>query len=356
MGKVQLSLRSMRPSAIASVALAGLLLLNGCGGGGDDGSDSPSNDDAFEIEGRIPVPGTIQGAAIAPFSDTAYVSTGTAIIELDLVNLMATRSLFVAGENQSVTLSDLDATGERALVFNFTGATVVSLSDGARSPTVGGGSAGPSVFANDKIYTPSFNGRGVVVAETDGTNEELILPFPPSAGVAGPNLAVATPDETRVIFDDEFNDAIHVVDTATDRVISSISVGFDPHYVVAVDSSRAIVFVDGAYVAVDLSSPEAVPVLEELEILSGQVVVAPGPRRDEVVVFDFNDQEETSELRLAVLDTSTGSVKANQVLEIRETIQSLPSLAVSADGSRIVLGIGPSAYVLRPSPGILSEG
>jgi YVTN family beta-propeller protein len=318
--------------------------LNGCRPAGE----------RLTIEHRIVVPGLVRGLAVNPTGTRGYVSTGSALIELDLERFEPVRNLFLPGGNTQETLSTLDPTGTQALLYNFNGARVITLADGMLSPRVGGGSSGRSVFANGKIYTPSFNGRGVVVATDGGLDPRSILPFPPEVGVAGPGLTARTPDGSHVIFDDEFNDAIHVIDTASDRVIASIPVGFDPLDVVAVDNSEAIVFVHRGYAVMALDDPFAVPRLTLTDVLAGQPIIAPGPNPRVVVIASITASQ-VPEIRVAVLDTASGVVRATEALpiEIEGEGNFLSGLAVTPDGSRILLATGPSVYVIRPQPGLL---
>src|SRR5436853_6350707 len=91
--------------------------------------------------------------------------------------------------------------------------------------------------AAPKAYVGIFNDNAVAVIDT-GTNRVLTtIPIP-----AGPHGLVISPDGLRVYASSDGASTVSVISTATDRVVSSIEVGKAPHGM-AINRSGSLVLV-----------------------------------------------------------------------------------------------------------------
>src|SRR6266568_6479882 len=99
------------------------------------------------------------------------------------------------------------------------------------------GTDSPSAAGAPKAYVGLFKDQAIAVLDT-ATNRVLhTIAVPP-----GPHGLVMTPDGRKVYVSSDGASTVSVIDTATDRVVSSIDVGTNPHgLAISADGSRVLV-------------------------------------------------------------------------------------------------------------------
>lgn len=90
--------------------------------------------------------------------------------------------------------------------------------------TVGLGGTGASLAAGPKIYVGLFKDDAVAVIDTAQNRVITTIAVP-----NGPHGLVITPDGRKVYVSSDAASSVSVIDTATDKVVGSIDVGANPH-------------------------------------------------------------------------------------------------------------------------------
>ncbi len=105
---------------------------------------------------------------------------------------------------------------------------------------MGGGGVGTSSVSAagaPKVYVGLFKDDAVAVIDTAQNKVLSSIPVP-----KGPHGLVVTPDGRKVYVSSDGASTVSVIDTATDRVVRSIDVGANPHgLAVSSDGSRVLV-------------------------------------------------------------------------------------------------------------------
>ncbi len=97
--------------------------------------------------------------------------------------------------------------------------------------------AGAQASIGPKAYVGLFGDNAVAVVDTASNKVLSSVPVP-----AGPHGVVITPDDKRVYVSSDGASTVSVIDTTTDRVTSSIEVGQTPHgLAITPDGSRVLV-------------------------------------------------------------------------------------------------------------------
>jgi len=323
----------------------------------------------WTVDSSTSVPGLIGSLVVDPAGTFAYISTGSALIVVDLNARRATRIFPVCGSGMSCSVDGVDPSGTLVLLHNFDEAVVIRAADGSQVRTAGAGAAGHAAFANGWVYVPAFNGRALVAQEIQGTQTKTINPYAGSSGVAGPDFAVASPDGKKVVFDDSFSASIFVVETSTNQITATIALGFAATGAFFRDDSTVVVSSPGILEVVDLANPTAIPQVIPVDFLGtpqGSLssaagfnggLLADGSVTKLVGLHGVSIDGSTSyptdlEYSLGVIDIQSGIVSekatVNQILQMPSgALPYYPVLALLPDGNTALLGLGPTLYFLH---------
>ena len=328
--------------------------LNGC----------PSSSGEWIVEKRVDIPGTVTSIVADTAGRFAYVSTGTALVKLDLSASQATQIVPFQSSYTTATLVDaIDATGALLSVHGFYGAAVIRLLDLVQTGSLSATGVGRTTFANSSWYLPSPNMGVLIVANTDGSGQHTINPRPGTApgtiNAAIPRISAASSDGSRVVFDDEQRGLIHSVDTVTNTLAGTFVVGSQPVAIFVPDSDHAIVVGDGIIARVDLRNPTAIPQFSHVSFLAGQQQDEAFSSRSTVTInrsyttlvavktaSSGSGYPTPTPPELGFVTVASGAVSNTMVLDISEA-QSRYVLELLPDGQTVLLGAGQSVYFIR---------
>ncbi len=313
------------------------------------------------VEATIGIPGIILGIAIDPAGQFAYVSTGSGLVTVDLASRRATKVFPLTNTANTPLIVDVvDPSGEMVLLHNFAGAVVVRAADGVQVQSVPASAAGRAAFANGSVYVPSFNGRALVAAQLSGTQRTTINPYGSAGQLATPTFAVATPDGTKVIFDDSSSASVFVVDTSTNMITAAVPLGFPAAAAFPGNDLNTLFVSPGILELSDLTMPTEVPQVIPVDFLgTPQGPSGGGASFDRTVgvnsavtrVIDFREvpvdpQQTTFQAELGVIEIDSGTV--SRVLDLpSEAFVDSTSMAIIPNQNIVLLGSGARLYFLR---------
>lgn len=339
----------MRTAFSTSIVVVCMSLATavGCGDGGGGGQKA-----ALRIRDTVIAPGAPTSVVTAPGGTTAYVSTQSALLMLDLVEARF-RRLFPY--TAPVSFVDArDATTSHVAVRGFSQAGSMSLNDGAFALLVQSGSLRRTSIANGFLYAPDFNERVLKVAALDGSSEFSINPYPDGTRTAGPSNSARSPSGRTVVFGDEFTQSVHAVDTETNTLRGTFIAGGSPLDVLALSDDLAIALFDGTIAYVQLHDPLRVPDLFRVALLDNALAYALDHEHERLFVARFDGgpyTEEPLSFEVGVLDLTTQEEIGGRLkLDIATNTFPGAALGVTDDGATVILTLSDATvYLLEPT-------
>lgn len=189
----------------------------------------------------VNIPGDPQDLVMDSQGKFAYLSNGSGLLVLDLATRELTANYPVPLRN--ARLNDIDDSDSLVVFHGMTTITratdviTFDVKNGTEQTLLKGNALYGVAFANNFVYAADFNDRGLHIASIDGSNQALIKPYSESSStVATPISITSSPDGTRVVFGDEFNQALHVVNTDENVVTATIAAGIAPRNILFLDN------------------------------------------------------------------------------------------------------------------------
>ncbi len=366
--------RLRRSGLIAAISC---LVIVGCGSDDDGavtvGPDAPRSV-GWAIAESLTLPGTIGGVFAAAAGTSAHVSLtgGVAVVEIETREPQSTFLFPFSG----ASISGLNAQGDLMAVDSFREAAVLDAFTGEEFLIAPGGSSGGSTIANDTLYTTYFNARGLGINSIDGTVSDFLNPWDMTDRDAGPRIVARSPSEATVVFDDDFQQVLHVLETETNSLIGRHLIGSSPLEIFLPDDETAVLVfpaviqrtsgqatAPGTVAFVDLTGTNSVPRVVSDEALSDPVTAAINLRDQLLYVLVQVVVEENSVevpigfppqidrllgLDLVVFDLQSREVRSRSAIAELEFDDVLPSTSLEyAERSGVVLlGLGNQLHFL----------
>ena len=140
-------------------------------------------------------------------------------------------------------LDDVDEDGGLLAFHEYGAAIIVDAESGNQVQRIPGDVVTAAAFAKGFLYVQEYRARTVHAASIYGTRHYTIDPYAEVEGdtVAGPGRIATSPGVSKIVVGDEFNNALHVIDTSDKTVTATISVGFEPYLFSFLDDESVVV-------------------------------------------------------------------------------------------------------------------
>ncbi len=345
---------------------AGLMIGCAIDDGGGDTPQSPVDDEGSgggkwgTITDIVNVPGSPNGIVVDSQGNFAYLTNKYALLVLDLATRQLTKNyaltLDIGSDLNGIVVDNINKTDSLVALHAFGGAAIADVEDGSQVELISASAIYGAAFAQGFLYAPSFNDRVVYAASIDGSTQQTINPYPEGGKIAGPCSIVSTPDGSTVLFGDEFNNAVHAIDTSTNTVIATYVIGFKPKHIVPIDENNAVIVHedDGTVAFIDLTNPAGVPKLVSIDSLEGVEDLVIDPARTSLFVLHRKkieyegDNYGLYQPEVVVLDLSIKTV-SSRILIDDDKPASWPDydLAITPDGSTLLVAGEEAIYFLE---------
>ena len=227
--------------------------------------------DVFEL------PGEHRSISLDPRGKLAYVATDRSLMILDLVGRSPVVRLPLPA--RGAILDDVDEDGGLLAFHEYGAAIIVDAESGNQVQRTPGDVVTAAAFAKGFLYVQEYRARTVHAASIYGTRHYTIDPYAEVEGdtVAGPGRIATSPGGSKIVVGDEFNNALHVIDTSDKTVTATISVGFEPYLFSFLDDESVVVVHHntGEVLIFDLTNLEESPMRLEVHALKREREIPP---------------------------------------------------------------------------------